>query len=741
MIKLLIKFTLLLVSINTYSSCTAFPEDNFWNAPIDQLPVHIKSKMWIHAIGGQKHIHPEFGSGKYKGEPIGIPINYITDKTLKYPIFFEYESESDIAEYPIPNFVKIEGGYLSTGDRHIILLDKENCKLYELFNAKRRSDGQWTAGSGAIFDLKSNNLRPEGWTSADDAGLPIYPGLVRYNEVESGKINHALRFTAGKTKREFIWPATHFASRSNNAELPPLGIRLRLKKHIDISGFSYQSKIIAQALKTYGMILADNGSPWFITGEPNENWSNWWQLRDLKKLMGDDFEVVNSELLKFQANSAIVITNLTEQQKSKLLEKKQQVNLINNYKKSKKKVKKINFKNKAKLINSFFVTPQGLDSNNGSLSTPWKTIQHAADLVVAGDTIFVKKGVYAPFKIKKKSGTKEKPIKFISDQATIDGGLSSNRDGIEINKAHYIEIRGFAVKYAKRSGITALQSNHINIINNHSTENGVWGIFTGFSNNLLINNNIASYSKKQHGIYVSNTSKDHIISNNKVFGNAASGIQLNADRHMGGIGIISNAKIYNNIIHNNGKAGGGAFNLDGVQHSKIYNNLLYDNRGTGLALFKGDAADGSKYNEIYNNTIVMPKDGRWCAIFKKGSSHNTFMNNVCINQHKLRGAFSTDHSSVIGLKSDFNVLTGRFTYDDGDTIFDETQWQEETGNDFNSIYIESPSELFDYELKNFIPYKNSPLTNAANIKLFSSHDIIEKKRKIIPDIGAYESFY
>ena len=386
----------------------------------------------------------------------------------------------------------------------------------------------------------------------------------------------------------------------------------------------------------------------------------------------------------------------------------------------------------------FFVTNLGNNSNNGSYQHPWKTIQHAADHVKPGETVCIKEGIYTPFKITT-SGTKNKPISFISEQAIIDGRLSEARDGISILDANNIIIRGFTVKYAKRGGITAIKCDNIKIVHNKTIKNNVWGIFSGFCDNLLIDNNTTAYSKNEHGIYVSNTSVNPIVSNNRVFANGAGGIQLNGDRHMGGIGIISNAKIYGNIVYNNGKKGAAAFNFDGVQYAEIYNNLLYDNYATGLALYQGDGGDGSKYNTVYNNTIVMPDNARWCALFINGSSHNTFVNNVCINHHKHHGAITIDKTSFVGFKSDYNALTPIFTFDDGKTTLNMSQWKNQTGNDINSISVNSISELFNYKLKHFVPHKSSRLINSGDAKISSSNDILGNKRNKTPDIGAYES--
>jgi hypothetical protein len=220
-------------------------------------------------------------------------------------VSFEYDSESDAGPYPIPPSAPIEGGPSSSGDRHVLVVDRSDCTLYELFAAYPQSDGSWTAGSGAIYDLNSNALRPSGWTSADAAGLPILAGLVRYDEVAAGEIGHALRFTAPQTQRAFVWPARHYASNLTGAEYPPMGARFRLRADFDVSGYDAEVQVILRALQRYGMILADNGSPWYLSGAPDERWDNE-VLRQLKDLQGSDFEAVDSSSLIASGGSGAV---------------------------------------------------------------------------------------------------------------------------------------------------------------------------------------------------------------------------------------------------------------------------------------------------------------------------------------------------------------------------------------------------------------------------------------------------
>ena len=276
--------------------CPIFPANNAWNERVDTLPVAADSAELIASIGLSTGLHPDFGSDLYDGQPIGIPFDVVSKSTPRSRVTFDYADESDKGPYPIPKTVHIEGGNASTGDRHALLIDKTACKLYELYALYRKPGGGWKAGSGAIWSLRSNALRPAGWTSADAAGLPIFPGLARYDEVARGVIDHALRFTVEHTRRAYVYPARHYASSSNDPALPPMGLRVRLKAGVDISGFPRQARIVLQALKTYGMILADNGSNWYISGAPDPRWNND-DLHTLDRITGSDFEVVDTSSL------------------------------------------------------------------------------------------------------------------------------------------------------------------------------------------------------------------------------------------------------------------------------------------------------------------------------------------------------------------------------------------------------------------------------------------------------------
>jgi hypothetical protein len=267
-----------------------FPADNPWNRDISGDPVDPNSAALINSIGLNTGLHPDFGT-VWDGAPIGIPYVVVSGTQGRVPVTFDYADESDPGPYPIPADAPIEGGSNSTGDRHILIVDKDNAKLYELYAAYPQGSG-WHAGSGAIFDLNSNALRPAGWTSADAAGLPIFPGLVRYDEVvEQGEIRHALRFTVSRTRRAYVSPATHLASSSTDVNLPPMGMRVRLKASFNVAPFPPHVQVILNAMKRYGMFVADNGSNWYISGAPDSRWNDE-ELLTMRGVKGSDFEVV-----------------------------------------------------------------------------------------------------------------------------------------------------------------------------------------------------------------------------------------------------------------------------------------------------------------------------------------------------------------------------------------------------------------------------------------------------------------
>ncbi|MCA9916918.1 MAG: hypothetical protein KC445_03155 [Anaerolineales bacterium] len=286
--------------------CDIFPGDNIWNTPIDTLPVHPNSANYINTIGASTGLHPDFGSGVWppgSNSPIGIPYVDVPGSQPKVTInFIWWPDESDPGPYPVPPDAPIEGGPDGSGDRHVLVLDRDNCILYELYSAYPQNDGSWEAGNGAMYDLSSHALRPDGWTSADAAGLPILPGLVRYDEVAAGEIRHAIRFTAPQTQAAHLWPARHDASNLTGSNYPPMGLRLRLRADYNISGFSPPMQVILQAFKTYGLILADNGSSWYISGVPDARWDNDI-LHEMDVITGADFEAVDTSSLMINSNS------------------------------------------------------------------------------------------------------------------------------------------------------------------------------------------------------------------------------------------------------------------------------------------------------------------------------------------------------------------------------------------------------------------------------------------------------
>lgn len=282
-------------SINASNACPIFPTNNIWNTWILNLPVDPHSQTYIESMGPGLPLHPDFGATG------GIPYAVTDGDQPVTQVAFDDGSESDHGPYRIPDDAPLEIGE----DAHLLVLDRSRCMLYELFAARHTGTQQWQAGSGAIFNLKSNQLRPLTWTSADAAGLPILPGLARYEEVKAGRITHALRFSTRLTRREFVWPGRHFAATSTDSHLPPMGQRFRLRGTFDISGFSPDTQVILTALKGYGMMLADNGGPWFITGAPDVRWSST-MVAELRKVTGSDFEAVDTSSLMVNRDSGEV---------------------------------------------------------------------------------------------------------------------------------------------------------------------------------------------------------------------------------------------------------------------------------------------------------------------------------------------------------------------------------------------------------------------------------------------------
>lgn len=284
------------------TTCPLFPPDNFWNARIDGLPADVRSDSWMSHMHSSINLHPDFGpSYGAQTVPYGIPITVVAGAS-RVPVTFEYADESDQVEYPLSSSTRIEGGPRSEGDRHAIVVDSETCTLFETWDTRKGSQG-WTAGSGATWDLRRNVLRPRGWTSADAAGLPILPGLLRWDEVAAGHVDHAIRFTTNVTRRAFIWPARHQAGSTNDAAFPPMGARFRLRAGYATVGLSKEAVTVITALKQYGLVLADNGSPWYFQGTSDEGWPTSL-IEELKTIPASEFEAVDTSSMRVRANSA-----------------------------------------------------------------------------------------------------------------------------------------------------------------------------------------------------------------------------------------------------------------------------------------------------------------------------------------------------------------------------------------------------------------------------------------------------
>ena len=282
-------------------NCPIFPADNIWNTPIDTLPVHPNSATYVNSIGATVGVHPDFGT-VWNGAPNGIPFTIVPSTQRLVPIVYtDYGDESDPGPMPVPTNAAIEGGPNGDGDRHVLVVQTGTCKLFELFYAYPQPDGSWHAASGAVWNLGSHALRTDTWTSADAAGLPMFPGLVRYEEVQAGTINHALRFTVPKTQAAYLWPARHHTSQQGT-QYPPMGLRFRLKASFNISSFSPANQVILRALKKYGMFVSDNGSAWYLSGAPNPNWSDD-DLHNLGRVIGSNFEAVDESSLQIAADS------------------------------------------------------------------------------------------------------------------------------------------------------------------------------------------------------------------------------------------------------------------------------------------------------------------------------------------------------------------------------------------------------------------------------------------------------
>lgn len=288
------------------ASCQIFPANNFWHADVRKLPVHPLSTRWLSAMGASTtRLHPDFGPSDDPRLPYGIPITYVTSAHPKVPVTFDYAGESDRVGYPLGSDTRIEGGPNSDGDRHAIIVDVSACRLYETYATYPAGGGRWTAGSGATWSLNSNTLRPDGWTSADAAGLPILPGLLRWKEVQAGTIRHAIRFTTNDTSAHHVWPARHDASDLQSWGYPPMGARFRLNASFSEAGYSTYARNVIRAMKTYGLVLADNGSRWYFQGDQDTGWPASL-MDELKRIPASAFVAVDTSKYRHGNTSAAV---------------------------------------------------------------------------------------------------------------------------------------------------------------------------------------------------------------------------------------------------------------------------------------------------------------------------------------------------------------------------------------------------------------------------------------------------
>jgi hypothetical protein len=287
-----------------HTNCPVFPADNYWHADVSKLPVNARSAQWIAHMSPGTKLHPDFGPS-YGAAPVGygIPITVVSGKHALVHVAFTYASESYKKPFPLGADTKIEGGPSSSGDRHAIVVNKKTCRLYETFATRQAASGKWHAGSGASWKLTGNKLRPQGWTSADAAGLPILPGLLRFGEVRSGHVDHAIRFTTNITDRRHVWPARHDAGSVSDPSYPPMGARFRLNASFPISSYRADTQTVLRAMKTYGLVLADNGSPWFFQGARDSRWAAG-MLDQLKSIPASAFVAVDASSLQVSANSA-----------------------------------------------------------------------------------------------------------------------------------------------------------------------------------------------------------------------------------------------------------------------------------------------------------------------------------------------------------------------------------------------------------------------------------------------------
>ena len=392
-------------------------------------------------------------------------------------------------------------------------------------------------------------------------------------------------------------------------------------------------------------------------------------------------------------------------------------------------------------LRTFYVDPAGSDAAAGTSGAPWRTLQHAAGRVQPGDLVIVRAGRYAGFDLRT-SGTQANPIEFRAETGVIidvPNPVTPNH-GINLEGASWIVIQGFTVTGMPRAGIRAVLNHHVTIRGNTMDANTYWGFLSGHSDDLLIENNEASRSQVEHGIYVSNSGDRPVIRRNHVWGNRANGIHMNGDLSQGGDGIISGALVEANVIHDNGAGGGSAINGDGVQGSRFQNNLTYGNHASGISLYQIDGGGPSTGNVVAHNTILQAADGRWAINITDGATGTTVLDNILYNAHTFRGSITISPDSRSGLISDYNVVVDRFSIDDGNTRITLAQWRTNTGQDAHS-FIAAPTDLFvnaganDYHLNTSSPARDTGQTIAA---VTEDLDGVPRPSGPTSDIGAYE---
>ena len=395
----------------------------------------------------------------------------------------------------------------------------------------------------------------------------------------------------------------------------------------------------------------------------------------------------------------------------------------------------------------FFVALDGNDNATGSASDPWRTLQFAADQVGPGDRVTVRAGDYTGFHLTT-SGTVGSPIEFFAEPGVvIDTANGTTPDGINLEGVSQVVIDGFSVTGMARAGVRSVGpvggfAKFVTIRNVNAFDNGRWGIFTGFVNDLLIEDNRASGSAIEHGIYVSNSGDRPVIQRNTIFDNNANGIHMNGDASLGDDGVISDALVSRNIIFDNGVAGGSGINMDGVVNSRIENNLIYNTHASGISLYQIDGGAPSTGNIVVNNTVHVASDGRWALNIQDGSTDNTALNNILLNEHSFRGALDISADSLSGFQSDYNVVIDRFTANGGDSVETLTQWRNETGNETHSLVAGADDLFVDWALGDYHLLATAVARDAGTSLAAPRSDLMGTPRPIgaINDIGAYEWF-